>query len=80
MSILFADDTNLIINGDDLLQMVQTLNAELNNVSNWLRVNKLSLNAKKSLYVILTSKHTLKPDYVIKIEGHTIMKGNVQNF
>ena len=30
--ILFADDTNLFINGDNLSQIVQTLNAELNNI------------------------------------------------
>ena len=44
MPILFADDINLFINGDNLLQMVQTLNAELDNISNWLKVNELSLN------------------------------------
>ena len=52
MPILFADDTNLFINGDDLSQMAQTLNAELDNISNWLKGNKLSLNVKKkSLYM-----------------------------
>ena len=42
MPILFADDTNLFINGDNLSQMVQTLNAELDNISDWLKANKLS--------------------------------------
>ena len=51
MPILFADDTNLFINGDNLLQMVQTLNAELDNISNWLKANKLSLNVKKKLII-----------------------------
>ena len=41
MTILFADDTNLFINGDNLLQMLQTLNGELYNISNWLIANKL---------------------------------------
>ena len=49
MPILFADDTNLFINGDDSLQMVHMLNAELDNISNWLKANKLSLNVKKNL-------------------------------
>ena len=52
MPILFADDTNLFINGDNLLQMVQTLNAELDNISNWLKANKLSLNVKKNHLII----------------------------
>ena len=48
MPILFADDTNLFINGDNLSQMVQTLNAELDDISNWLKANKLSLNVKQN--------------------------------
>ena len=59
MPILFADDTNLFINGDNLLQMVQTLNAELDNISNWLKANKLSLNVKKiSLYDSYIKAHS----------------------
>ena len=77
MPILFADDTNLFINGDNLLQMVQTLNAELDNISNWLKANKLSLNVKNPHYMILTSNRTPKPDHVIKIEGHKL--DEVQN-
>ena len=77
MPILFADDTNLFINGDNLLQMVQTLNAELDDISNWLKANKLFLNVKKTHYMILTSKRTPKPDHVIKIEGHKL--DEVQN-
>ena len=44
MPILFADDTNLFINGDDLLGIAQILNTELENISHWLKVNELSLN------------------------------------
>ena len=36
MSILFSNNTNLFIYGNNLSQMVQTLNAELDNISNWL--------------------------------------------
>ena len=79
MAILFADN-NLLINGDNLLQMVQTLNAELPNISNWLKVNKISLNVKKTHYMILTSKRTPKPDHVIKIEGHKLDEVQITNF
>ena len=67
MPILFADDTNLFINSGDLLGIAHVLNTELENVSHWL---KLSLNAKKTHYMILTSKRTSQPNHVIKIEGH----------
>ena len=77
MPILFADDTNLFINGDDLLGIAQVFNTELENIFNWLKVNKLSLNVKKTHYMILTSKRTSQPHHVIKIEGHKI--DEVQN-
>ena len=33
---LFADDTNLFTNGDDLLGITQISNTELENISEWL--------------------------------------------
>ena len=52
----YADDTTLYCNGrccDDMLDMV---NAELLNVDRWLCCNKLSLNVKKSAYMIFSSR------------------------
>ena len=72
MPILFADYSNLFINGDDLLCIAQILNTELEHISHWLKVNRLSLNVKKIHYMILTSKRTPQPNHVIKIEGHKI--------
>ena len=48
-SILFADDTNLFITGTDFDVMQNTLNDELNEISTWLKVNKLSLNVKENV-------------------------------
>ena len=42
--ILFADDTNLFYKGADFGELVKSINAELENISLWLKVNKLSLN------------------------------------
>ena len=47
--ILFADDTNIFLNGLDIKQMQKTINKELLNISNWLKANKLSLNVKKTI-------------------------------
>ena len=48
MPFLFADDTHLFTSGDDLDHMYDTANHELNNIAEWLKVNKLSLNVKKN--------------------------------
>ena len=42
--ILFADDTNVFVNGKDLDALTVTMNIELEKIVSWLAINKLSLN------------------------------------
>ena len=51
---LFADDTNLLYADKNLKSLEETVNHDnkLLKVSEWLNANKLTLNAKKSNYVI----------------------------
>jgi Reverse transcriptase (RNA-dependent DNA polymerase) len=53
---LFADDTNLLFSGKDLRVLFQNLNIELEKLSCWFRANKLSLNVKKSNFIIFGRK------------------------
>ena len=48
LAILFADDTNVFLTGNNIDQMIEIMNGELNNVFLWLNSNKLSLNVKKT--------------------------------
>ena len=50
---LFADDTYLILSDSNLENLEKRVNEELQNVDNWLRRNKLSLNFNKTNYMIL---------------------------
>ena len=50
---LFADDTNLLYADNDLKTLETVVNNELKSVCNWLNANKLTINAKKSNFVIL---------------------------
>ena len=47
MSLLFADDTNLFVSGKDVIKLQQEVEMDLNRISVWLKINKLSLNIKK---------------------------------
>ena len=49
---LYADDPNLFYKSNTLLALQTDLNKELAEVCKWLCVNKLSLNIKKSNFVI----------------------------
>ena len=71
---LFADDTNLFKNGTDLNDIAISLNSQLNDISVWLKVNKLSLNVKKTHYMIFTKKRQTVDSLDIKIDGIGIDK------
>ena len=72
MSLLFADDTNLFQRGKDVIQLQQEVEADLNRISEWLKINKLSLNIKKTNFIVFTNKNVPKPDLQIAIDGHRI--------
>jgi hypothetical protein len=50
--ILFADDSNIFIQGNNLLNMTSLLNEELKKISFWIHTNKLSLNVEKTNYML----------------------------
>ena len=51
-SILFADDTTVIIEGQHYNNLILTLNTELNKLDVWLQANKLTLNTDKTHYMV----------------------------
>ena len=64
---LFADDTNLFYKGDKMEDLVKIINGELENISLWLKINKLSLNIKKTHFIMFQrGKSTMSiPDITI---------------
>ena len=51
-SILFADDTSVFLEGTEYSKLIKTLNNELENVTKWLNANRLTVNMKKTHYMI----------------------------
>ena len=49
---MFADDTNLFYSHKNIKTLFQIVNSELKLVNEWFLANKLSLNAKKTKYVL----------------------------
>ena len=56
---LFADDTCIFHSSKDATTLQRDLNTSLENFSNWLKANKLTLNVKKSnlLFFNIGKKH-----------------------
>ena len=51
-SILFADDTTVLIEGSSYNNITTILNKELIKIDTWLQANKLTVNTKKTHYMI----------------------------
>ena len=59
--ILFADDTNVFLNGRDPNELVTIMNGELLNIVDWLDCNRLSLNVSKTHFILFRSQGMRKP-------------------
>lgn len=79
-TILFADDTNVFITGKNIPNMISSMNKELIKLSEWMNVNKLSLNVKKTKYMIFCTKEPHLQGGKIKLNGETIDKVNQFKF
>ena len=66
----FADDTNLLCHSNSIKKLNKLVNADLKHPVNWLNVNKISFNVKKTEMVIFKSKQKkLEGDLKIKLFG-----------
>ena len=52
LSILFADDTSVFIEGPSYQDISNILNKALENISIWLEANKLTINVNKTHYIM----------------------------
>ena len=60
--ILFADDTNLFAADKDVNELIVKTNSELEKLSNWFTANRLSLNIKKTHFILFgANRKKLKP-------------------
>ena len=51
---LFADDTNLTMSHYSHKELQNNVNNELENICDWMRCNKLSINFSKTKYLLIT--------------------------
>lgn len=56
-TVMFADDTNLFFCGHDMDLLVVRVNEEVKKVSHWFKLNKLSLNIRKTNYMVFHTRN-----------------------
>ena len=56
---MYADDTTLTSAAEDVDTLQVKMNSDLNIIQSWLKVNKLTLNVKKTKYLLIGSRPKL---------------------
>ena len=51
------DDTNLFFSGNDIDPLAKSVNLELEKISDWFKANKLSMNIKKTHFILFRTKN-----------------------
>ena len=52
--LLYADDTNMFVTGKNIENLIFLMNTEFKKIVIWLNANKLSLNVKKTHFIIFS--------------------------
>ena len=72
LPMLFADDTNLFLSGSDPICIERMMNEDLKEIAIWLRVNELSLNIKKTHFMIFSGKNKPIRNLAIKKDSELV--------
>ena len=76
MDIMFADDTNLFLADKDLANIERVMNEELDLINKWIQVNKLSLNLKKTNYMLFKGRRQI--DSLPRIEMNEVKISSIE--
>ena len=74
---MYADDTHLTYADSDVNAIISCLNEDLQNISEWLIANKLTLNMTKTVFMLIGSRQklrTLTATLILTISGTHINK------
>jgi Reverse transcriptase (RNA-dependent DNA polymerase) len=66
LSLLFADDTALALDEDNVERLITNVNTELQKVCNYFRQNKLSLHPEKTKFIVISNSKNIA-DYPFNI-------------
>ena len=76
--IIFADDTNIFHQDKYPARLVNTLNIELEKLSEWFKINKLSLNVTKSNYMVFCNRKSDLP--AVKLNDTELVQVTLTKF
>ena len=79
-TILFADDTNVFVQGKGLDHIIDVMNDELCKLSEWVAINKLSLHLKKTKCMIFSLRKEPISAKCVTLNGEIVDKVPIFKF
>ena len=79
-SIVYADDTNLVIVGNNIEEATNRANIVLNKYANYFNMNKLSLNETKTKYMVFSQKKCSSNTPLLTINGSSLERVHTIKF
>ena len=76
LSIMYADDTAVLLSGKSLNDLLDILNTELDLLCNWLQSNTLSLDTQKTFFLLFHRTRIKDTNIVITMNGYAINRVN----
>ena len=77
---MYADDTTLYLEDFDCRNLDNEINSEIEKINLWLKLNKLSLNADKTKYMIFHTNQRMIPPIALSINSKFIAQVSTFNF
>lgn len=78
-SILFADDTTLLLSNKNYNLLIEETNKEICHLYKWFSLNKLSVNIDKTNYTIFNPHHRTMPENPYPVSMNNILIKEVQH-
>ena len=72
--VLFADDTTIYKSSNNLCQLITDISANLARLTDWFRANKLSLNIKKTNFMVFSNNQNDVPNINLEIDNVAIKR------
>lgn len=70
---LYADDTQIFSSSENPNDLIESLNADLVNICNWLRANRLQIHPTKTKFMYIGSSHNLNNN----LSDHPVLVNNL---
>ncbi len=78
--VMYADDTTLLCSSDDPVSLQSELDDNLCRIADWFNTNKLTLNIKKTKFMIFGSNHTVQNFDQIHLRYNNVDVEKVDSF